>query len=75
MEGGETKTCCGKGVNKNMVDEREKDANGGRRVKNKIRDNYQLILPARPSHFRSVSKTISIPEDLGCRCDWRPYRS
>jgi hypothetical protein len=36
MQGGETKTCCGKGVNKNMVDEREKDANGGRRVKNKI---------------------------------------
>jgi hypothetical protein len=29
----------------------------------------------RVSHFRSVSKTISIPEDLGHRCDWRTCRS
>jgi hypothetical protein len=40
-----------------------KYANGGRR------DNYQFILPVRASHFRSVSKTVSIPEDLGRRCD------
>jgi hypothetical protein len=33
---GKQKTSCGKGVNKNMVDERERDANGGRRAKNKI---------------------------------------
>jgi hypothetical protein len=29
----------------------------------------------RASHFRSVSKTVSMPEDLGRRCDWRTYRS
>jgi hypothetical protein len=46
-----------------------KCANGGRRVENKISDNYWFILPVRVSHFRSVSKTISIPEDLGYQCD------
>jgi hypothetical protein len=30
---------------------------------------------ARASHFRSVSKTVSIPKDLGHRCHWRTYRS
>jgi hypothetical protein len=40
-----------------------------------MRDNYQFVLPTRASHFRSVSKTISIPEDLGRRCDWRTCRS
>jgi hypothetical protein len=25
--------------------------------------------------FRSVSKTVSIPEDLGHQCDWRTYHS
>jgi hypothetical protein len=35
-----------------------------------MRDNYQFILPARASHFRYVSKTVSIPEDLGHQCDW-----
>jgi hypothetical protein len=74
MQWWETKTWCGRGVNKNMVDERERDkkikyANGGRRVENKIWDNYRFILPTRASHFRSVSKTVSIPEDLGCQCD------
>jgi hypothetical protein len=49
----------------------ERNANGGRRAENEIWDNYRLILQARESHFRSVSKTISIPEDLGHRCDWR----
>jgi hypothetical protein len=29
-----------------------------------------FILPARASHYRSVSRTIFIPEDLGRRCDW-----
>jgi hypothetical protein len=53
----------------------ERNANGGRRVENEIRDNYQFIHPARASHFRYVSKTISIPEDLGRRCYWRTYRS
>jgi hypothetical protein len=48
-----------------------KYANGGRRVENEMGDNYRFILPARASHFRSVSKTVSIPEDLGRRCDWR----
>jgi hypothetical protein len=57
-----------------MVDEREREikikcANGGRRVENKISDNYRFILPVRVSHFRSVSKTISTPEDLGYQCD------
>jgi hypothetical protein len=33
---GKQNTCCGKGVNKNMVGEKERDANGGRRVENKI---------------------------------------
>jgi hypothetical protein len=58
-----------------MVDERGRDknqiCNGGRTVENEMRDNYQFILPVRVSHFRSVSKTVSIPEDLGHQCDWR----
>jgi hypothetical protein len=29
----------------------------------------------RASHFESVSKTVSIPEDLGQWCDWRTCRS
>jgi hypothetical protein len=41
-----------------------------------MRDNYRLILLTRASHFiRSMSKTISIPKDLGHRCDWRTCRS
>jgi hypothetical protein len=62
-----------------MVDERGRDknqiCNGGRRAENEMRDNYRFILPVRASHFRSVSKTNSIPEDLGCQCDWRTCRS
>jgi hypothetical protein len=53
------------------VDERGRDknqiCNGGRRVENEMRDNYRFILPVRASRFRSVSKTVSIPEDLGHR--------
>jgi hypothetical protein len=52
-----------------------KYANGGRRAQNEIRDYYMFILLVRASHFKSVSKTISIPDDLGCQCDWRTYRS
>jgi hypothetical protein len=52
-----------------------KYANGGRRVENKIWDNYRFIVPARASHFRSKSKTVSIPEDLGCQYNWRICRS
>jgi hypothetical protein len=37
--------------------------------KNEMRDNYRFILPARASHFQSMIKTVSIPEDLGRRCD------
>jgi hypothetical protein len=40
-----------------------------------MRDNYQFILLVRVSHFRYVSKTISILEDLGHRCDWRTCHS
>jgi hypothetical protein len=40
-----------------------------------MRDNYQFILSVRASHFRYVSKTISIPKDLVHRCDWRTCRS
>jgi hypothetical protein len=62
-----------------MVDERGRDknqiCNGGRSTENEVRDNYRFILPARASHFRSVSKTIPIPEDLGYWRDWRTYRS
>jgi hypothetical protein len=63
-----------------MVDERGRDekikyANGGRRVENGMRDNYQFILPVRASHFSSMSKTVSIPEDLGCQCNWRTCHS
>jgi hypothetical protein len=51
-----------------MVDERGSDknqiCNGGRRAENEMRDNYRFILPARASHFRSVSKIVSIFEDL-----------
>jgi hypothetical protein len=50
-------------------------ANGGRRAENEMPDNYWFILPARASHFRSVSMTVSILEDLGHRCDWRTCRS
>jgi hypothetical protein len=38
-------------------------------------DNYWFILPTRASNFRSVSKTISIPEDLGHWCNWRTCHS
>jgi hypothetical protein len=38
-------------------------------AENEISDNYQFILQVRASHFRSVSMTVSIPEDLGHRCD------
>jgi hypothetical protein len=58
-----------------MVDERGRDknqiCNGGGRAENEMRDNYQFILPVRASHFRSVSKIVSIPEDLGHNHDWR----
>jgi hypothetical protein len=57
-----------------MVDDRCRDenqiCNGGRREENEMRDNYRFILPLRASHFRSMSKTVSIPQNLGCRCDW-----
>jgi hypothetical protein len=39
-----------------------------------MRDNYWFILLVRVSHFRSVSKTISIPKDLDHRRDWRTCR-
>jgi hypothetical protein len=42
-----------------------KYANSGRMAENEMWDNYQFILPMRASHFRFVSKTVSIPEDLG----------
>jgi hypothetical protein len=62
-----------------MVDERGeikiKYANGGRRADNEIRDNYRFILLVRASQFRSVSKIVSIPENLDHRCDWRTHRS
>jgi hypothetical protein len=60
-----------------MVDERGRDekSNGGRRAENEIRDNYQFVLLMRASHFRSLSKTVSIPKDLGHRCDWRTCHS
>jgi hypothetical protein len=54
MEGGEIKI---------------KYANGERREENEMRDSYRFILQARASHFRSMSKTISIPNDLSRRCD------
>jgi hypothetical protein len=62
-----------------MVDERGRDknqiCNGGRRAENEMQDNYRFILPVKASHFRSVSKTISIPKDLGHRLDWRTCHS
>jgi hypothetical protein len=58
-----------------MVDERGRDKNqicdGGRREENEMRGKYRFILSVRASHFRHVSKTISISEDLGRQCDWR----
>jgi hypothetical protein len=52
-----------------MVNERGRDknqiCNGGRRVENEMGDDYRFILPVRASHFRSVSRTISILENLG----------
>jgi hypothetical protein len=60
------------------MDERGRDknqiCNGGRRVENGMQDNYRFILSVRVSHFRSVSKTVSIPEYLGHQCDWRTCR-
>jgi hypothetical protein len=53
-----------------MVDEggdKNQICSGGRKAKNGMRDNYRFILLVRASHFRSVSNTISIPEDLGHR--------
>jgi hypothetical protein len=62
-----------------MVDERGRDKNliwnGGRRPNNEMRDNQQFIFPVRASHFRSVSKTVSIPKDLGRLRDWRTCHS
>jgi hypothetical protein len=62
-----------------MVDERGRGknqiCNGGRRAKNEMRYNYWFILPASASHFRYVSKTSFIPEDLGHRYYWRTYHS
>jgi hypothetical protein len=52
-----------------------KYANGERRLKNEMWDNYQFILPVRTPHFRFVSKAVSIPEDLVHWCDWRTCRS
>jgi hypothetical protein len=56
-----------------MVDERGRDknqiSNGGRRAENEMRDNYRFILLVRASPFRSTSKTVSRPEDLGHRND------
>jgi hypothetical protein len=43
----------------------ERNANGGKNAKNEMWDNYRFILPGRASHFRYVSKTVSIPKDLG----------
>jgi hypothetical protein len=40
-----------------------------------MQDNYRFILLVRASYFRSVSKTVSILEHLGCWCDWRTCRS
>jgi hypothetical protein len=40
-----------------------------------MRDNYRFILPVRASHFRFVSKTVSIPKDLGHQRDWRTCHS
>jgi hypothetical protein len=62
-----------------MIDERRRDknqiCNGGRRAENGMRDNYRFILLVRASHFRFVSKTISIPKYLGHRHDWRTCHS
>jgi hypothetical protein len=62
-----------------MVDEtgRHKNqiCNGGRRAENEMRDNYRFIFPVRASHFMSVSKSISIPKNLGHQCDSRTCRS
>jgi hypothetical protein len=58
-----------------MMDEWRRDknqiCNGGRRAENEMRDNHWFILPVRASHFGSVSKTVSICENLGCQHDWR----
>jgi hypothetical protein len=73
---------CNDAINKYVVEKEyhggwkgRENANGGRRVKKEIWDNYRFILPVRVSHFRSVSKIASIPEDLGHRCDWRTCHS
>jgi hypothetical protein len=42
-----------------------KYADAGRRPENKMRDKYRFVLLMRASNFRSVTKTISIPKDLG----------
>jgi hypothetical protein len=35
----------------------------------------RFVLLVRASHFRSVSKTVSIPEDLGHQRHWRTFHS
>jgi hypothetical protein len=61
------------------VDEKGRDknqiCNGGRRTENGMRDNYRFILTVRASNFRSVSKIVSIPKDLGHWCDWITSRT
>jgi hypothetical protein len=59
-----------------MVDERGRDEKSNMQmVENKMQDNYRFILQLRASHFRSVSKNVSIPEDFGHRCDGRTCHS
>jgi hypothetical protein len=62
-----------------MVNERGRDknqiCNGGRKEENEMQDNYRFILSVRALDFRSVSKTISIPEDLDRWRDWRTCRN
>jgi hypothetical protein len=58
-----------------MVDETGREmqmVEEGRKMKCEITAG---IIPARASHFMFVSKTVSIPEDLSLRCDWRTCRS
>jgi hypothetical protein len=62
-----------------MMDERGRDkyqiCNGARRAENEMQDNYMFLLLVGESHFRSVSKTISIPKDCGHRRNWRTCHS
>jgi hypothetical protein len=57
-----------------MVDERGEKI---QMVEEGQKRKYEIttVVLVRASHFRSMSKSVNMPEDLSHRCDWRTCRS